>query len=553
MSETTILDEGIAMMKSCIAPGCVFLLCFIFVFNAQAAMATSSLRSLVEDRGITIRTVVTESALQNDPVYAEALATQFNSATPELALTFRVVHPARDTYYFSLSDLVVNFAEASGMEINGHSLVWQTPLSLPEWLTSGNWTRDELIAILEDHIKTVVGRYKGRIKSWDVVNEAITADGGLRKTIWLQGIGPEYIDLAFQWAHEADPEAMLFYKEFGITAVTGNAIYELVSGLQLRGIPIHGVNIQGHLALGLTDEKDFFDTTAFYMKRLFDLGLQVNITEFEVPIHLPATEDDLLAQADIYSEALQLCLCSPSSMVFETMGFTDRYSWVHIYFPAWGAALISDEDFIPKPAFYSLVNVLEEFYDADTDGIRDDNGSCTRITNPCTGGDTVGCYDNCPDQVNPSQQDQDADGIGDVCDICPADPFNDIDEDEICGDMDNCPEVENPDQEDGSCVGEIWEPGIPDGTGDVCQDSDGDIITDAQELEAGRNPCKAGCFITTAADGFKHRQLAFIAILFGSVFMLNQKVRWHIIFNLKSILGRATNDDSIDDFHSYRQ
>ena len=433
-------------MKSCSTPRYVFLLCFSFVFLGQAAMANPTLRSLAEDRGIAIRTAVAETALLNDPVYAEALATQFNAVTPELALIFKNVHPARDTYDFSYADLVINFAEANGLEVHGHSLVWQTIMTLPGWLINGNWTRDELIEILEDHIKTIVRRYKGRVESWDIVNEAVAGDGSLLNTFWLQGIGPEYIDLAFQWAHEADPDAKLFYKDFSFQGAKADGIYELISGLIQRGVPIHGVDIQMHLILEIVDTKKVLDAAAFNMKRLSDLGLQVNIAELEVPLRLPATEDELLSQADIYSEALQLCLCSPNSEVLEMMGFTDRYSWISVYFPGWGAALITDENFIPKPAYYAMVAVLEEFYDADGDGIPDDNGACTRITNPCSANNTVGCYDNCPESSNPGQ-------------------------------------------EDGSCVEGIWQADVPDGFGNVCQDSDGDGWMDADELANQTDPC----------------------------------------------------------------
>jgi hypothetical protein len=241
--------------------------------------------------------------------------------------------------------------------------------------------------------------------------------------------------------------------------------------------------------LGIVDKEDFLDVAAKNVKRLSDLGLQVNITEVEVPIRLPATQDELQAQAGIYGGLLQLCLCAPGCKVFETWGFTDRYSWVPGISPNWGAALIFDENYIAKPAFYELVNVLEEFYDFDADGIRDDNGSCTRITNPCTDGDTVGCYDNCPDAANPGQEDRDGDAIGDVCDICPTDPANDSDGDGFCADADNCPAIANPGQEDGSCVGGIWQADVPDGIGNACQDSDGDLLTDSYELDTGRDPC----------------------------------------------------------------
>ena len=158
----------------------------------------------------------------------------------------------------------------------------------------------------------------------------IDRDGSIVNSFWFQGIGPEYIDMTFQWAHEADPDALLFYKDFGVAGAKADGIYELVSRLLRRGVPIHGVNTRIHVLLDITDVENLLDATAYNLKRLSDLGLQANITEFEVPIRLPVTDDELLAQAGICGDILQLCLCAPSCEVFEMWGFTDRYSWADI-------------------------------------------------------------------------------------------------------------------------------------------------------------------------------------------------------------------------------
>lgn len=187
------------------------------------------LRSLAEERGILIGTAVSASQLGIRD-YAQTLSREFNIITTENALKFEPVHPSRDLYTFADADAIVSFAEANGMKVRGHTLVWHQ--QLPGWISQGTFTREEWINILHDHITTVVNRYKGRIYAWDVVNEALADDGSLRDTVWLRGIGSEYIDLAFQWAHEPDPQALLFYNEYGASALGGksDAVYNLVKG-----------------------------------------------------------------------------------------------------------------------------------------------------------------------------------------------------------------------------------------------------------------------------------------------------------------------------------
>jgi hypothetical protein len=250
------------------------------------------------------------------------------------------------------------------------------------------------------------------------------------------------------------------------------------------------------------------------MERGFELGLEVNIVEFEVPLLLPATDDELLAQADIYGDMLHLCLCSKTCKVFEMWGFTDRYSWIPLYFPGWGAALITDENYIPKPAFYALADELNAVYDNDIDGIPDDNGTCTRIQNPCSGGETVDCYDNCALTPNSDQLDADNDGIGDVCDTC-----TDTDEDgygnpgypaNTCAE-DNCPVTANPDQldADSDSVGDVCDtctdtdddgygnPGYPANT---CAEDNCPVNSNPDQLDADSDSVGAVCDTCTDTD-----------------------------------------------------
>lgn len=317
--------------------------------------SAAPLRTLAQARGLLIGAAVDADALQTESTYREVLAREFNLVTPENALKFGPVHPERERYDFGPADAIVEFAEENGMLVRGHTLVWHS--QLPDWLTEGEFTRAELMAILREHIRTVVGRYRGRIQAWDVVNEAIGDDGALRDTIWLQGIGPEYLDLAFQWAHEADPEARLFYNDYGAEGrgAKADAVYALARDLLARGVPIDGVGLQMHIS---ADGRPPPARVAANIRRLGELGLQVQITEMDVRLREPAAEDDLARQAEVYRGQLQVCLQVEDCTAFVLWGYTDRHSWVPGLAPGWGSALIFDEEYRPKPAYRALQETL---------------------------------------------------------------------------------------------------------------------------------------------------------------------------------------------------
>ncbi|MEM2248574.1 MAG: endo-1,4-beta-xylanase [Candidatus Bathyarchaeia archaeon] len=319
-------------------------------------MVMPPLRSIAEKCGIYIGAAV-ERGLLNIPDYAQILKREFNILTTENALKFGPVHPQPNMYSFGDADYIINFAESNGMKVRGHTLVWHH--QLPDWITQGKYTREEWINILREHIMTVVGRYRGRIYAWDVVNEAIDDSGTLRDTVWLRNIGPEYIEMAFRWAHEADPQALLFYNDYGAEGLNAksDAIYNLVKGLLEKGVPIHGVGLQMHISL---ENPPSPEEVAANIKRLNELGLEVHITEMDVRIRMPAKWEDLIKQAEIYRDILKVCLSADNCKAFVMWGFTDKYSWIPGSFSGYGAALIFDESYTPKPAYYYIAATLIE-------------------------------------------------------------------------------------------------------------------------------------------------------------------------------------------------
>jgi endo-1,4-beta-xylanase len=320
--------------------------------------APLSLRSLAQARGISIGTAVNNDVLRGDARYGDVLAREFNMVTPEVLMKFDATEPERNHYTFDGGDTLVAFAKMHNMQVRGHNLVWYT--ALPPWLTTGHYSRDELMKILHDHIVTEVSHYRGQVNIWDVVNEAINDDGALQDSIWLRGIGPDYLDLAFRWAHEANPAARLFYNDYGGEGLgkKSNAIYNLVKGMVQRGVPINGVGLEMHVSL---DKYPRPQDVLANMKRLAALGLEVQITEMDVQIQNDPRplQARLEAEAQVYGDMLGTCLAVKQCTAFIMWGFTDRHTWIPDATGHRDAPLIFDEEYLPKPAYFALLNVLK--------------------------------------------------------------------------------------------------------------------------------------------------------------------------------------------------
>jgi endo-1,4-beta-xylanase len=304
---------------------------------------------------IAIGSAVEADALRTDARYRSTLAAEFDMATPENEMKWERLHPYRDTYEFSDADAVVDFAVANRMQVRGHVLVWHKQLA--SWVQRAADRREDMAAVLQNHIATVAGRYRGRIAQWDVVNEAIDSKGQLRRTVWQRSLGDDYIAMAFRWAHEADPDAQLYYNDYAGEGLgtKSDAIFRLVEGLKRDGVPIHGVGLQMH-----TDATDATPAgVAENMARLRDLGLDVAITEMADPIPLRAGSTRLREQGDVYSSFLRVCLEAVNCTAFVVWGYTDRYPMLAASVPdGEGDAALLDRAFRPKPAYDAVADAL---------------------------------------------------------------------------------------------------------------------------------------------------------------------------------------------------
>jgi len=314
-----------------------------------------ALRVLASRHGMLIGAAVNMNALGDDLAYRETLAREFSSLTAENAIKWKPLQPERGTFDFAEADALVDFAKANDAAMRGHVLVWHE--ALPEWVTEGRLTRREWRNVLQEHIQTVASHFRGRVAVWDVVNEALDGTGAFRESLWLERLGPDYLDDAFRWAHEADPDARLFYNDYDAEGGSDKAMASraLLSDLLSRGVPVHGVGLQMHLHVDAPPKPDDVAET---MARLADLGLEVHVTELDVAIEGAVTAEKLDAQADVYARMLEVCLAAPNCTSFTMWGFTDRYSWIPHHFEGRGSGLIFDEAYQPKPAYRALCGVL---------------------------------------------------------------------------------------------------------------------------------------------------------------------------------------------------
>ncbi len=312
------------------------------------------------------------------------IKTQFNSITPENILKWASVHPLPERYDFAGPDEYVAFGEKHHMFIIGHTLIWhnQTPGSVFIDSQHRPVDRETLLTRMRDHIHTVVGRYKGRIKGWDVVNEALNEDGTLRQSLWLKIIGEDYLIKAFQFAHEADPKAQLYYNDYSLeNEPKRNGAIQLIKKLKAAGIPIHAVGLQGHDKLDWPTAEQQDATIAAFAA----LGIKVNITELDIDV-LPRINRSQTAEVSMTAELraslnpyanglpenVQQALAKRYADLFRVFlkhrdvidrvtfwGVTDGDSWLNDW-PVKGRSsypLLFDRAGRPKPAFAAVIAI----------------------------------------------------------------------------------------------------------------------------------------------------------------------------------------------------
>ncbi|MGW1916600.1 endo-1,4-beta-xylanase [Streptomyces sp. NPDC002076] len=296
----------------------------------------------------------TDNPELTDSAYTKILGGEFDMITPGNGMKWYATEPRQGVFDWTNGDQIVNLARKNHQKVRAHTLVWHS--QLPDWLTSRQWTASELRAVLKKHITTEVRHYRGKVYSWDVVNEAFNEDGTYRETLWYKTLGPGYIADALRWAHEADPHARLYLNDYNIEAVgpKSDAYYTLAKDLKAQGVPLDGIGFQTHLALQYGYPSSLEDN----LRRFSALGLDTALTEVDIRMQLPATEEKLAEQASWYGSLSKACLAVRRCVGLTIWDYTDKYSWIPAFFPGEGAALPWDEQLKPKPAYQALRDAL---------------------------------------------------------------------------------------------------------------------------------------------------------------------------------------------------
>jgi endo-1,4-beta-xylanase len=319
-----------------------------------------------------IGVAVSPRALTTDE--SKLIVNEFNSVTAENAMKIGPIHPKQNEYFWKDADSIVAFAVKNKLKIRGHTLVWHN--QTPAWLfvdeSGNNVTKEVLLQRMKDHITTVVSRYKGKIYAWDVVNEAISdsKDEYLRKSKWFEICGEEFIAKAFEYAHAADPDALLFYNDYNeIDPAKREKIIRLVKTLKDAGVPIHGIGLQAHWAIGEPTREQLEKTLADFSK----LGLKLQVTELDISVYpkehssrerkpedakAEFTSEKQQKQVEMYQMCFELFRKYKDHITGITFwNISDRHSWLD-NFPVRNRKdypLLFDKDLNRKKAYEGVI------------------------------------------------------------------------------------------------------------------------------------------------------------------------------------------------------
>ena len=347
--------------------GIVFIIVFIWV-NATACKKGIDLTVPVKTEPATLKDLpfpfgaaISVDLFRSNLTYKTIVQREYNSITLENAMKIGVIHPSENFYNWQDADEIVQFALNNGQKVHGHTLIWHS--DIPQWIYNfqGNSAAWEML--FKTHIQRIVSHYKGKVKSWDVVNEAYEDNGSLSRSIWLEKIGSDYIAKAFTYAHEADPDALLFYNDYGqeygyeFKSEKGQAIVTMANSLLKRNIPIHGLGLQMHTKYTQSD-----DNISKAINLAASTGLKIHLSELDVAMNV--SYDTALTfsksleemQAAKFKSIVQIYNKLPATQKFgiTTWNVGDKDSWIPVFFKVPDWPTIFNEQYEKKLAYQAI-------------------------------------------------------------------------------------------------------------------------------------------------------------------------------------------------------
>ena len=365
------------IMKASVAISGLIIACLLISCKNRSAIQVDKTETLQSVSSFPVGVATNAVQPKNNILYRNVVLNEFNSLTPENAAKIQHLQPKEGVFDFSEFDTIVDFAIKNNKRVHGVPFIWHNFGRL-DWLNNFQGDSAAWENIFKKHIQTVASHYKGKVKSWDVVNEAFNDDGTLRMddktssenrgSIWARNLGEDYIARAFQYAHEADPEALLFYNDFDLQYSKRqkkiDAVVNMVREFKKRNIPIHGLGMQMHIGVSASN-----DEIESGMQQLAATGLLVHISEVSILVSdwkkdtsLVFTEELQKKQSDKYqfiAQAYKRSVPADQRYGITVWGLSDAHSWISSFVPRdW--PLLFDDNYQKKEAYTGFLNGLKE-------------------------------------------------------------------------------------------------------------------------------------------------------------------------------------------------
>ncbi|MBR1722733.1 MAG: endo-1,4-beta-xylanase [Treponema sp.] len=339
------MKKLVTLLAVCLATACL------------CSCGKATFRSAALKHGFRTGMAITPGDLY-DETCQKIIKNDCNILVYENNMKFGNLRPNKKFWNWSDIDLLIKFAKENNMRVKFHTLFWHQ--QNPPFLSS-SWTRDEALAVMDEHITTILSRYKGIISEYDIVNEMFNEDGTMRENIWYKTVGPDYIEHALIKAHEVDPEAKLYLNEYTNEEKghpKADAMYNFVKDLKERGVPIDGVGMQLHLDTTIPWNEEAIREN---LERYNDLGIEISFSELDIriPTGENSSEHEKI-QNEMYRAMYRLAGKMPNVKSVILWGISDKHSWVPSTFAGKGAALLYDNKMQPKPVYSDIFKDLSK-------------------------------------------------------------------------------------------------------------------------------------------------------------------------------------------------